>query len=308
MAHTDADDAPLELSELRNRLDADTYAWLEKHEVSNDCMKEDEAPLFFEAQDDDDEEVRVLQWSSSKKNSNGFGGYDGYINENETKPDEAVTVKYILSASPGGHGDDIWAASRHLSNLLADPVKCSALIQTPHSSGNHPLLGKRLLELGAGGGIPSMTAFKCGASVVCTDQAIPDRIRCLAEAAERNYRDVGHVSNIRVYPYSWGDDFLLEDGETFDVIVAADCVYNPLVHDVLLESIHMLMANDGMALLPFALHGNTDDENVWGIVETAESLGFVVEQLESAQLSPQIKTMDSKRGLVHMLRLSRNKR
>jgi hypothetical protein len=111
-----------------------------------------------------------------------------------------------------------------------------------------------------------------------------------------------------VYPYSWGDDFLLEDGETYDVIVAADCVYNPLVHDVLLESIHMLMANDGMALLPFALHGNTDDENVWGIVETAESLGFVVEQLESAQLSPQIKTMDSKRGLVHMLRLSRNKR
>ena len=44
MAHTNADDAPLELSELRNRLDADTYAWLEKYEVSNDCMK-DEAAL-----------------------------------------------------------------------------------------------------------------------------------------------------------------------------------------------------------------------------------------------------------------------
>ena len=307
------DDAPLKLSELRNRLDAGTYAWLEKHdEISNDCTpEEDEARaasrLLFEARDDD-EEVRVLRWSSSKQNSDGFGGYDCYANENETKDDEIVTVKYILSTSSGGHGDDIWAASRHLSNLLADSIKCSTLIQTPQSD-SHPLLGKKLLELGAGGGIPSMTAYKRGATVVCTDQAIPDRIRCLAEAAERNYRDAGKAESIRVFPYSWGDNFLLDDGkQTFDVIVAADCVYYPRVHNVLLQSIHMLMADDGVALLPFALHGNTDDDNVWGIVDTAKAMGFVVEQLESAQLSPQIKTMDPKRGLVHMLRLTRGKR
>jgi uncharacterized protein (UPF0147 family) len=32
--------------------------------------------------------------------------------------------------------------------------------------------------------------MKCGARVVCTDQSIPDRIRCLAECAQRNLQDL----------------------------------------------------------------------------------------------------------------------
>lgn len=309
-------DAPLKLSELRDRLDADIFTWLEKKEIS-DGADEQEATAaavhLFGTSEQDDDAPRVLQWTSSSQNSDGYGGFDNDAFEN-IEQDGGVTVKYILSSSPGGHGDDVWAscASRHVSNLFADPAKCATLLGKPQTSDSHPLLGKSLLELGAGAGIPSMTAFKCGATVVCTDQAIPHRIRCLAEAAERNHHDLDmkEKSNIWVCPYSWGDPvgaILLNDGEKFDVIVASDCIYHPQVHEVLLRSIQMTMAKHGVALLPFALHGNTDDDNVWSIVEMAQTMGFDVEQLGSTQLSPQIKTMDAKRGLVHTLRLILNK-
>ena len=46
----------------------------------------------------------MLQWSSSKQNSDGFGGYDGISMKMKQRPDEAVTVKYILSASSAAMG------------------------------------------------------------------------------------------------------------------------------------------------------------------------------------------------------------
>ena len=44
----------------------------------------------------------------------------------------------------------------------------------------------------------------------------------------------------------------------FDVIVAADCMYMPWLHTELLDSIDLLLSDRGVALMPFALHGNTE--------------------------------------------------
>ena len=98
-----------------------------------------------------------------------------------------------------------------------------------------------------------------------------------------------------------------DDDLRFDIVVAADCIYMPGLHEQLLQSIQRLMKQkSGVALLPFALHGNTADENVWAIVPRAADFGFSVEVLEPRQLTPQSGTMDRKRGLVHMLRLTNN--
>ena len=107
--------------------------------------------------DDEEEEYypRVHEWSSSVGNPDGIGGYyyydhqhDGGAADGEDAPpgvveaddvgiinhaddeDDAgiVRVQYILSDAPGGHGDDLWAASRHVSNLLADPTQCRRLL------------------------------------------------------------------------------------------------------------------------------------------------------------------------------------
>lgn len=271
---------------------------------------------------------QVLRWSSSRTIPDGF---NGTLLQNARKIDEdgAVNTIYILSEALAGFGDQVWASSRHVSNCLANADRCREILSpllTSTSSTHreeHPLLGTSFLELGAGAGVPSWTAMHCGARVVCTDQAVTDRIRCIAECAERNYCEMKdnlpedderlvNAAKTKVYPYNWGDDVhevshaLSSDGkERFDVIVGADCVYMPWLHKELLQSIEMLLSDRGVALLPFALHGNAKDGEVWGIADKAKTMGFSVAILEKQQLTPQKSCMEAKQGLVHTVRLSR---
>ena len=143
-----------------------------------------------------------------------------------------------------------------------------------------------------------------------------------------------HASMSRVCPHDWGtpvDDVLLalnhynieidqaetsdniKDEDTninnkrFDIIIAADCCYMPWLHEDLLNSIYTLLSDIGVALIAFALHGNTDDDDVWKIVDRAKDRGFSVEVLQSQQLSPPNAGMELKQGLVHTLRLTKPK-
>jgi predicted nicotinamide N-methyase len=300
----------------------------------NEELAEAPPTLTFETEDEDEESSvrRVREWSSSSSNPDGIGGIHGEDTSgksSETGETGAVKIVYVLSESWHGFGGQVWASSRHVANLLADSETCQKLlvrnnqeageVPTPN---HHPLSGVSFVELGAGAGIPSWTAMWCGARVVCTDQAVADRIRCLAESMERNWREMEKAGlgddadpfyEARACPYDWGnpiDEVLLaskKDSEQkrFDVVVAADCCYMPLLHSDLLDSIDMLMAEHGVALLPFALHGNTDDDSVWGIVDLADKKGFQVEVLEPRQLTPQNRGMDTKQALVHTLRLTR---
>jgi hypothetical protein len=145
-----------------------------------------------------DKFLRVREWTSSAHNADGIGGYyheDDTDNENNEEEQyneheqvnehevPVVKVKYILSDAAGGHGDDLWAASRHLANQLANPDQCRELLhmsrtgtlnhkhdgeqqqsQLPQS--HHPLVGLSMVELGAGGGLPSFTAMQCGCTRV----------------------------------------------------------------------------------------------------------------------------------------------
>ena len=377
--------SPPSLIELRPFLSRETYEWLCQHEEkagtedddddhSNEHEEVDEAccaaALFGggggEDQDDDEEDEavsRVYGWTSSLTSPDGIGGYDSPGAPAPSSADSAestasssssivpiIKVHYVLSDSGGGHGDDVWAASRHIANIMADPDKCQELLmlEDKETTGKHPLQGLTFIELGAGAGIPSWTAFKAGCSyVVCTDQNIPNRIRCLAECAKLNYDDgtsqekwFHHPNNnnnnnarlqrqeVKVCPYNWGesvtDSVMMmkleasvgtgnEDNDAlsskypikFDVVVAADCIYMPECHEILLDSFKILLkSGTGIGLLPFALHGNTSDESVWEIVDKAKSKGFVADVLKSQQLTPQIHNMNPKRGLVHMVRLS----
>jgi hypothetical protein len=79
----------------------------------------------------------------------------------------------------------------------------------------------------------------------------------------------------------------------------------PLLQTKLLQSIDMLMSQEGVALVPFALHGNASDEDVWKIVDRAKQMGFVVEVLAPMQLTPSVIGMADKQGLVQTVRLTR---
>jgi predicted nicotinamide N-methyase len=155
---------------------------------------------------------RIRVWTSSRDNVDGFGAtYKGPPPPDQCHRDDAgagprnatgeedhsIRIVYVISESWEGYGDLLWASSRHLGQLFADPVKCRDLL-TPLLEGrggiaggavrdHHPLQDLSVLELGAGCGVPSLMAMKCGAKVVCTDLDNPNRIRCIAESMHRNW-------------------------------------------------------------------------------------------------------------------------
>ena len=335
--------APLALAELKQWVSEATVDWLQDAENEEAAWRAENeveiagngAALFAEEHDSDEEKdptkYRVRVWCTSRSNPDGIFK-DPWISpsqeDNVGDKSKEVRVVYILSESWQGYGDILWASARHISNMLGHPESCCKLLapsvtkEDYHPGDKHPLLGLSFLELGAGAGVPSWTAMRCGARVVCTDQAVPDRIRSIAECAERNWREmnVGDVDEqtikmagkSRACALDWGGsvNHILEcldsdKTERFDVIVAADCCYMPWLQPKLLESIDMLLSNRGVALVPFALHGNAKDDDVWGIVDRAKERNFQVEVLEPKQLTPPNAGMDSKQALVHTIRLTR---
>ena len=66
-----------------------------------------------------------------------------------------------------------------------------------------------------------------------------------------------------------------------------------------------LLSKEGVALLPFALHSNASDDDVWGVIERAKCVGFEVEILSPEQLNPTDLGMDEKRSLVQTIRLTK---
>ena len=88
------------------------------------------ASLFDHFVSDEEKEkyYRVQEWCSNTQIADGNGGYCNR-DEKDQIEDGALKIKYILSESAGGHGDDLWAASRHISNLLAQKEKCSELLK-----------------------------------------------------------------------------------------------------------------------------------------------------------------------------------
>jgi hypothetical protein len=334
-----SDPTPIQISVLNKWISSSTQSWLDQAKKVEYARREEDAnygaDLFITQQDREEEfellHCRVRRWMTSKTNPDGI--FDWSYEEAPNTPNSTeeccgISVIYIISDSSEGHGNSLWPSSRHVSNLLANEQSCRQVLQPLleqkqiDTTQKHPLLGLNFLELGSGAGVPSWTAMKCGARVVCTDQRVPDRIRCIAECIERNWRDMQlavrdgdvlqNAEMARACPYNWGEPideitaFLGKD-ERFDVVVAADCCYMPLLQGKLLQSIDMLLSKEGVALVPFALHGNAKDEDVWGIVDRAKEIGFCVEVLESKQLSMLTIGMDKSRGLVHTVRLTRQK-
>ena len=332
---------PLPLIRLQHWFPKSIFAWLLEYDEAKQKLKlemENEnygVSLFQDYSNgvrvDDDDSERVQMWAPSLDSPGGIF----LLDDSKTSPDSVRTSKdeqrrrmeinFVLSSSSHGHGSTVWPAARCIANVLADPESCCEALSWKVTSAQnktdesiHPLHGRYFLELGAGAGLPSWVAMKCGAITVATDQKVEDRIICMAESMERNFWDLRLEANMihnarqcRVIPYDWGDSVAevlaeVKPAVLFDVIVAADCCYMPHLHAKLLTSIWRMLATDGVALLPFALHGNTRDKDVWSIVDRANELGFVVEKLEPKQLQPDQIGFDTKRAFVHTLRLRKS--
>jgi predicted nicotinamide N-methyase len=95
------------------------------------------------------------------------------------------------------------------------------------------LRGKRVLELGCGLGLPSLAAALGGAGVLATDWA-PDAVALLRENAARNGIELG------VESVAWDEPGPLLAGAPWDLVLAADVLYERRNADRLLELLPLL--------------------------------------------------------------------
>jgi len=93
--------------------------------------------------------------------------------------------------------------------------------------------GKRVVELGAGLGLPSLAAALCGADVLATDWA-EDAVELLKANAKRN------SIRLRVRRVRWDEPEPLLRGAPWDVVFCADLLYEQRNATQLLELLPQL--------------------------------------------------------------------
>ncbi|KAK6013715.1 hypothetical protein OSTOST_20944, partial [Ostertagia ostertagi] len=111
----------------------------------------------------------------------------------------------------------------------------------------HPDLvrGHRVLELGAGLGLPSIVAAKLSAKrVMATDQ--PLAISLLRENIIANLREE-EMSAVSIVPLDWAT--LPEEPLSANIILGADLVYNEEVFEALRKAIMQLITTDNFMLM-----------------------------------------------------------
>ncbi|KAG1774098.1 putative methyltransferase-domain-containing protein [Suillus placidus] len=136
------------------------------------------------------------------------------------------------------HASSIWQSSVH----IADHIE---YLQLDRFSDRKIL---RVLELGAGAGLPSIMIARNtpNAAVVVSDYPDENLICTLSDNIRRNHAS----ERCRVVPYAWGNDIspLLtpaqqnpEGSALFDIIVAADTLWNPETHVQFIDTLCMCL-------------------------------------------------------------------
>ncbi|CAJ1383268.1 unnamed protein product [Effrenium voratum] len=200
-----------------------------------------------------------------------------------------MAIPLVLGCSKQGHGDVIWASAEFAAAALIN----GELKELP----KWPC---RVLEVGAGVGLPSAAAARLGAEVVATDIRDHERLLALATSLELNLRLAPESARARVLPHRWGSgcDALCEGG-LFDLVLCNDCLYIPDLHRPLLQSLFQCLSPTGTVLVCFSLHRTAPDSAILGFFDLAKDMGFQVEHFGERQLPPRCSNMPLERSYVY---------
>lgn len=138
------------------------------------------------------------------------------------------------------HASSIWQSSIHIADHIED-------LQLDCFSDRKIL---RVLELGAGAGLPSIMIARTtpNATVVVSDYPDESLICTLSDNIRRNHA----LERCWIVPYAWGNDIspLLtptqqspEGSALFDLIVAADTLWNPESHVQFINTLCMCLSH-----------------------------------------------------------------
>lgn len=136
--------------------------------------------------------------------------------------------------------------------------------------------GLRLLELGAGtSGLAGVALAKCATRPVIAVHLTDGNVDCVP-ALKRNAALNG-IANTKAYQLLWSESHAMD--HQFDVIVAADCVYETALHEVLLITIRTYLArcSSSVAIIMAPPRGQSlrmfrqrAEEGGWFVVEECQ--------------------------------------
>lgn len=131
----------------------------------------------------------------------------------------------------------------------------------------HALVGKRILELGAGTALPGILAAKCGAQVLLSDNCIlPKSLQHIRRSCAVNNLRPGH--DIEVIGLSWG--LLLSSLWSLghlDLILAADCFYDPSVFEDIIVTVSFLLERNPAAKFLFTYQDRSSDWSIEALLK-----------------------------------------
>ncbi|KAI0795665.1 putative methyltransferase-domain-containing protein [Abortiporus biennis] len=230
-----------------------------------------------------------------------------YLREKGAVDDKWSSIDIRLVGSHPLWGHYLWNASRAFASYLdANPQL---------------YVGKSVLELGAGGGLPGIVTAKNGASsVVLTDYPDASLIDNLQFNVTKNVPD-DRLSHTHVEGYIWGHPieplFALQkkDGtgaSGFDLIIMSDLIFSHSQHDALLNTCEKALRADSTAkpcLLVFYSHhrphlAHRDME----FFEKAKQRGWICEEILTEKFPPMFPEdsgAEEVRATVHGWRLVR---
>ncbi|KAJ9663254.1 Protein N-terminal and lysine N-methyltransferase efm7 [Coniosporium apollinis] len=199
---------------------------------------------------------------------------------------DELTVRLVGHSPLWGH--HLWHAATTLSTYL----------EQSHTS-ILPLQHKSVLELGAGAGLPSLTAALHGASpVVVTDYPDADLIANLRYNIAATSSRIPAGRKVVAEGYLWGADpgpllahldagvekggeEVEQSGRGFDVLILADLLFNHSEHGKLLKTVQATLrrTGDARALVFFTPHRPWLLEKDLDFFRLAEEGGLVVEKV-----------------------------
>ena len=187
------------------------------------------------------------------------------------------------------HASSIWMSSLYMMDHL-DDLRVEERILDLRRESQDPL---HVLELGAGAGLPSIVLSKCyGDDVKVTASDYPDDV--LIQSLRDNVDHNGASKNCSVIPHAWGADALPLLSRTyrggrdtdvgFDLILAADTLWNPDCHILFLRTLQSTLRKTPSARIWIIAALHTGKYTLRSFIEQLSSVGLEAEMVEEREV------------------------
>ncbi|KAI0048129.1 hypothetical protein FA95DRAFT_1127041 [Auriscalpium vulgare] len=192
------------------------------------------------------------------------------------------------------HASAIWLSALYIADHLTDlrippaPPLYPSTTADEDAVDAEPAGCVRVLELGAAAGLPSILIAQMHAHARVTASDYPDAQ--IAQTLRDNVQRNGVTARVRVVPHAWGDDpapLLAAPAappRAFEVVVAADTLWDPALHARLLDTLTCVLAHTRTARAHFVAGLHTGRYTISAFVRAAEERGLGVESAEEREV------------------------